>query len=208
MDDSKEKSTQFDLQRLTEYGIDLQAGFGYTGGEERYISALKRYYKAFEGNKQKLREYLDSKDLKNLTITFHSVKSNSKMIGALYVAEGFEALEAAAKNEDMDTINAELIPTLKEYDRLIEVLKPFGESETMNVADELSAEEARETAKQLLAALDDFDEELAAELAEKLSGYPFRITQRGKLREAAEQIGDFMYDNAADLIREILEAIE
>ncbi|MBR2274989.1 MAG: hypothetical protein IJ873_02865, partial [Lachnospiraceae bacterium] len=62
--------------------------------------------------------------------------------------------------------------------------------------------------KQLLAALDDFDDELAAELAEKLSGYPFRITQRGKLREAAEQIGDFMYDNAADLIREILEAIE
>ena len=45
-------------------------------------------------------------------------------------------------------------------------------------------------------------------LAEKLSGYPFRITQKEKLKTAMAYIEDFMYDEAADLIREIYSEIE
>ena len=63
-------------------------------------------------------------------------------------------------------------------------------------------------AKKLLDALDEFDDELAKDLVRKLSGYPFRITQKGKLREAEDQINDFMYEEAAELIREILPEIE
>ena len=47
-----------------------------------------------------------------------------------------------------------------------------------------------------------------SKLAAKLSGYPFRITQKTKLKEATDYISDFMYDEAAALIREILPAIE
>ena len=57
-------------------------------------------------------------------------------------------------------------------------------------------------------ALDDFDDELSLELAKKLLGYPFRITQRDKLNEAIALIEDFMYDEAADIIRDIEPTIE
>ena len=57
-------------------------------------------------------------------------------------------------------------------------------------------------------ALDDFDDDLSAELVAKLGGYPFRITQRQKLKKAADLISDFMYDEAAELIKEIIPSIE
>ena len=94
------------------------------------------------------------------------------------------------------------------YKGVIEVLRPIGEMETVKVAGELTADEARKTADELLAALDDFDDDLSALLAGKLMGYPFRLTQKQKLREAAQYIGDFMYDEAAELIREIIPGIE
>ena len=73
---------------------------------------------------------------------------------------------------------------------------------------EISGEEARQTADKLLAALDDFDDEEAKRLAKILSGYPFRMTQADKLKEAVSFIEDFMYDEAADIIRQIVSTIE
>ena len=63
-------------------------------------------------------------------------------------------------------------------------------------------------AAQLLEALDDFDDDLSAELVKKLSGYPFRLTQKDRLAEAAAFIGDFLYDEAAEIIKEISGEIE
>ena len=57
-------------------------------------------------------------------------------------------------------------------------------------------------------ALDEFDDELSSQLVSKLAGYPFRMTQRQKLDEAADNIGNFLYDEALELIKEIYTAIE
>ena len=57
-------------------------------------------------------------------------------------------------------------------------------------------------------ASDDFDDDLSKQLATKLAGYPFRMTQADKLKEAIAYIDDFMYDEAAQLIREIGQTIE
>ena len=80
--------------------------------------------------------------------------------------------------------------------------------ERLKAEGELTGEEAKETAYKLLAALDDFSDDLAAELISKLAGYPFRITQMNKLQKTADLINDFMYDDAAELIKEIIPSIE
>ena len=43
----------FDLENITGAGIDLKTGFDYTGGQDRYVSALQRYYKSSESNMEK-----------------------------------------------------------------------------------------------------------------------------------------------------------
>ena len=199
---------EFDLNALTELGVDTKTGMEYTGGKEKYLSALQRFYKTSENNRRKVWEFLTAGDMENLSIAVHALKSNAKMLGAADLAEGFEKLELASRENDRDLVSASIDGTMAGYEKLLEVIKPLGEMETIQAPGEISAEEAKKTANALLDALDEFDDELAKALVRKLSGYPFRITQKGKLREAEDQINDFMYEEAADLIREILPAIE
>ena len=199
---------EFDLGALEAKGISTKDGIGFTGGNEKYVSAIQRYFKSYESNRKSVEEFLAAGDTENYAIKVHSLKSNSKMIGANELAGAFEELELAAKEGNTALINEKTQPALALYDRVVEAIRPFGEMESVKVAGEISAEEARDVANRLLEALDDFDDDLSAELARKLSGYPFRLTQKQKLREAADHISDFMYDEAMELIKEIIPAIE
>ena len=193
---------------MNEAGLDTQTGISYTGNSDKYASAVQRFYKNHEKNRAKVEEYFAAKDYENFMITVHALKSNAKMIGAMNLSGRFEALENAAREQDTATIE-ELTPVaLKEYAELIEKLKPVGEMGDVKAADEIPADIARTTVERLLAALDDFDDEEAKKQAKVLSGYPFRLTQAEKLKEAAAFIEDFMYDEAADIIRQIATAIE
>ncbi len=197
-----------DITWLNETGLDTETGITYTGGHEKYISALQRFYKNYEKNTDKVKEFLDARDYESYMITVHALKSNAKMIGARNLSTLFETLETAARNKEIDLIEAQNMIALKEYDALIQKLAPIGSMGDVRAADEISAEVARQTVDKLLAALDDFDDEEAKKQAKILSGYPFRMTQADKLKEAVSFIEDFMYDKAADVIRQIAPAIE
>ncbi|MBQ1547026.1 MAG: Hpt domain-containing protein [Lachnospiraceae bacterium] len=198
----------FDINSLKEIGLDVKLGVSYTGNNDKYVSALQRFYKNFEKNKNNVETFFAEKDYENYMITVHALKSNAKMIGATELSEKFEALETAAKNNDVETIEKDTYTTLASYRALVLKLQPVGEMEEVHAADEISSEVAKETVEKLLEALDDFDDDLSKELVIKLSGYPFRMTQKELLKNAKEQIEDFMYDEAAEIIREIAKTIE
>ncbi len=197
-----------DLGWLDEKGISASDGIGYTGGEEKYIAALQRFYKGYETNRDMVKEMLETQDTEGYCIRVHSLKSNAKMIGAKKLAEAFEELETASRNFDTAFMNEKTAPALEMYAQVIDTIRPIGDMEPVKVSGEITADEARAIADELLEALDDFDDEKSSELIKKLAGYPFRITQKNKLKEAADYIGEFMYDEAADLVRGIISAIE
>ncbi len=197
-----------DINSLKELGIDPDTGIAYTGSRDKFISALQRFYNSYEKNRAKVETALAGSDLENYMIIVHSLKSNAKMIGAVDLSSKFEALEMASKGGDMDTVVRDTPDVLNSYDFLIKALEPIGSAEKVTAADELSVDEAKKVTEELLAALDEYDDELSASLAAKLSGYPFRLTQRDLLKQAAEHIGNFMYDEAADIIRQIADTIE
>ncbi len=199
---------EYDFNWLVSLGIDINAGEKYTGGQDRYVSALQRFYKAYEGNCEKIEKFLDAGDYDNYKIIVHSLKSNALMIGAVSLGKSFEMLEKAAAGKDVYTIEDNNGIVLENYKKLIVGLTPIGEMKRVMAADEITADEAQRTADELLEALDEFDDELSTKLVKKLSGYPFRLTQREKLNEAASMIEDFMYEEAADLIKEIYDTIE
>ncbi len=196
------------INTLAELGLDTDTALGYTGGLERYISAIQRYYNNYEKNRSKVEEFFSAGDYENYMITVHALKSNSRMIGAMDMGKCFEDLEMASRNGDTDFIRAHHAEIVDAYTALIERIRPVGEADAVVAADEISGEEARKVADELLTALDDFDDELATELAKKLTGYPFRPTQKELMKQVIDQIADFMYDEAADLVREVVPAIE
>lgn len=199
---------EYDLQILENGGLSVQDGLGYTGGKEKYISAIQRYFKNYEANRKAVEEFLEKGDTENYMIKVHSLKSNSRMIGALKLGDAFEELENAAKTGDTGIIKDKTSGVLEEYAGIIELIRPIGEAESVAVSGEISADEAKTTAAGVLEALNDYDDIKAKELAIKLSGYPFRITQSQMLKEAIDLISDYSYDEAAELIKKIVPAIE
>ena len=198
---------ELDLSWLEAEEINVEEGISYTGGREKYASALQRYLKSYEKNRRAVEELLSSGDTEGYMIKVHALKSNSRMIGAAGLATAFEELENAAKAGDKAFITERTGEALQKYDGIIEIIKPAGSMEEIHAPDELTAEEAGETADRLLEALDDLDDEKSAGLAAKLKGYPFRPSQKEKLEEAVRCIGDFLYDEASELIREIRPSI-
>ncbi len=199
---------EYDFSWLGGLGIDPETGIAYTGGKDRYLSALQRFYGGYEANRAKVEEFFQQKDIENYMIKVHALKSNAKMIGAASLSAGFERLESAARDGDTDVIEEETGTVLDRYAALVEGLTPIGTMEKVNAAGEISVEEAREIVRVLLAALDDFDDETAASLVKKLSGYPFRLTQKELCKKAETLIGDFLYEEAAAVIQELSGAIE
>ena len=199
---------KMDITWIANAGLDVQTGIGYTGGQDKYISAIKRFYSNYGKNRESIESFKASGDYENYMITVHALKSNSKMIGAGELGSIFEALENAARTGDVQKIEADTDKALSMYETLVGLLKPVEEMGDVRAADEISGDVAKETAEELLKALDDFDDDLSKELIKKLSGYPFRITQKSRLKEASDLVDDFIYEDAAEIIKEIIPAIE
>ena len=198
----------FDVELLLPIGIDVKTGLEYTGGRDKFISAMQRYYKASAGNKAKIKEYLDKGDMENLSIVVHSLKSNSRMIGATSLGTKFETMEYASRNGDVAAVREGIGDVLEEYETILIALAPLGEMDDLKAEGELNADEAKEVVKKLLEALDEFDDDSSTEYAKKLMGYPFRMNQKAKLKDAINFIGDFMYEDAAEIIKEISAEID
>ena len=196
-----------DLGFLKELGIDKEAGLGFTGSEDRYMSALKRYHDAYEKNRVNIEKLFSDKDYENYMIAVHALKSNSRMIGATALGSMFETLEMAARNNEISVIEEKTLMTLEEYEKLYNKLNSVIVKEDDTQAAEISEDEAKDIAAKLLDALDDFDDELSKELVNKLSGFSFNAEIKEKLKEAESYINDFMYDEAAELIKEISPTI-
>ncbi|MCR4586718.1 MAG: Hpt domain-containing protein [Lachnospiraceae bacterium] len=161
-----------DLSFLEGTGLDIKTGIGYTGSEEKYLSALQRYFNNYEKNRTKIEEYYNAGDNENYMITVHALKSNSRMIGATELGDMFEALETAVRNNEVDVIKEKTAKVLSKYAAVIESLKPIGIMGDLKAASEISAEEAKDISEKLLAALDDFDDELSKELVVSFPAIP------------------------------------
>ncbi len=199
---------EIDLGFLEDNEVDIKSGIEYTGGKEKYLSALKRYYQNYEDNREKLEKLWADRDMENYTIQVHALKSNSRMVGTNDLADAFEALEAAAGEGNASFIDENFVMTIEKYSQFAELIKPIVEADIEKPAGEISGEEARELSKELLDTIDEYDDEKSLELAKKLCGYPFRLRQREQMNEAVKLITEFRYDDAADIVREITGSIE
>lgn len=127
--------------RLAAIGVDTQKGLYYSQNDrEFYETLLAQYAKESVDKKRIMTESLGSNDLKSYAIQVHSIKSTSKMIGALDLSEVARGLEVAAKSGDRDYIDANQETMLTMYERVLGAIKdnnaPEQESMTEPVAEE------------------------------------------------------------------------
>ncbi len=104
------------FEALTARGVNVKEGLRYCQNDEAfYLELLSQFVFEAPAKKESLTQSYASRDHSAYTITAHSLKSTSKMIGANSFSETARLLEKAAKGGDQETIDALHGRLLSEY---------------------------------------------------------------------------------------------
>ena len=115
----EEKPADDEYAELRRIGVEVDTGLKYCQNDNEFYHTLLTEYAQGKAEKiENLRKSLESSDWKNYAIHVHSLKSTSKMIGAMLLSDMAAKLEAAANAGDEDTILAGHDPMMDRYDKV------------------------------------------------------------------------------------------
>ncbi len=187
--------------------LDITAGISRCGDREAYLQAVQIYREALAPKRQDIEQYYLSEDWKNYTIQVHSLKSTSRVIGAMELGERAWEMEQAGDAEN-DLLIREKTPALLEM--MDEFAAAFATLQTGSAepddADRPDIDET--TLVEAWQALDDFVQQMDYEDSEfvlqELSDYrlPEEDARTKDLLRTALDGLDWM--KMGDLIREAL----
>lgn len=105
----EEKAEQKELSELEAKlaeikGIDLKDALTNCGNKEILITTLRNYYSSIEDRANELQKYFDEGDWENYGIKVHSLKSTSRLIGAMELSKLAEDLEKYADEKKIEKI--------------------------------------------------------------------------------------------------------
>ncbi len=101
-------------------GIDIETGLNYcSGSEDFYVFLLESYLEEYPEKMGDIKRFYADQDWENYRIVVHSVKSTSKMIGAMDLSEQSLALEMASKDADADFIFAHHDALVEDFNKVI-----------------------------------------------------------------------------------------
>lgn len=183
-------------------GIDVQAGISLSGSIQLYQQILADYYAVIEKKANSIETYVRENNLEAYTIEVHALKSASKLIGALELSQMAARLESCGHAKDWEPIRQETDELLRSYRALIPLLAVYGKIDDNTEEEIYTGEALIEKLAALYDAVDDFDIDLAQEIAEDLKHAKLEEQQamlRNKLCEAVDNVA---YDEAAEIAEE------
>ncbi len=188
-------------------GIDTEQGIEYCGSEEAYEQVLRVYYEGIEDKSASLERLYAQSDWRNYAIEVHSLKSSSRVIGALDLADRAQAVEDAAKAEDETFLRAHHSDLLSDYRSFREILREAvtdisddaGEIRQLPEAEETVAEEIFRRIREAADAMDIDGIEAALKEA---SRYRFRGEDGKRLDEIRKRAESFDYEEISSILRD------
>ncbi len=85
-------------------GIDTATAFENSGSEAMFKMLLEMFYNSIDEKSAEIDGFYEVDDWENYIIRIHALKSSARLIGALELGDGAEALEMAGKSGDIDYI--------------------------------------------------------------------------------------------------------
>lgn len=214
--------TVFTKSRLLQEGIDLETGLSYFGGNiKAYRDTMKDILMDCTKKVFLIEKYLSEEDLKNFAIEAHSVKSVAATIGATVFSGIAKECELKAKAGDKEYVKEhgsyfvrKYVEFLSSIESLLQEERSFenegkgtdGESEEHS-GEQLSDKEIKNIIDEAIAALDDYEADIAADKIKQLLSQKRRVDMVDKLYKARELVDDFEYDEAIKVLKEAGNAL-
>ena len=138
---AKDEKTGNEFSGLDKANIDVSAGLAYCQNNDAlYKSLLEEYVISYEEKEKSIQKYYDNRDWKNYAVVAHSLKSSSKMIGAIDLSDLAANLEKAADEErtsDITDDHVKMMELYKETVKAINSLISDADKKTEKSADEI-----------------------------------------------------------------------
>lgn len=185
--------------------IDVEAGLVHCGTKSSYMSTLKIYLDTSAQNADEIERLWEERDLKNVTIRVHALKSTSRIIGAVSLGEHAAELEKAGDMGDVEKLEKELPVLIEDYRRLASALAPLNDAGKMDPADDTRQLASEDFLNEAYAALAEFsasfDFDSVTHVVESLGSYRMPEEEQERYERLVKAVDNYDYD----LIPGILE---
>lgn len=106
--------------------LDTGKGLAFSGGDEQmYRQLLKNWSDAYMESGYTIQKSAKDGDMNAHRIATHSLKSSSRMVGALILGNMAEKAEHAARDGDLDFVRANVADLLAEYGKAVEAASTY-----------------------------------------------------------------------------------
>ncbi len=127
---SKEESTptgneKGNVEYLKSQGVDLDKALELLGDMEMYNDTVNDFVSEIDNKINDIKKFHDASDMPNYAILVHSLKSDSKYIGLMHLAELAYNHEMASKGNDVNYVNEHYDELMKEANKMIQVIKNY-----------------------------------------------------------------------------------
>ena len=173
-------------------GLDVKRAMEFLGNENLFWSVLKEYYRVIDKKCAMIQEYEQKEQWKEYTVEVHALKSASKQIGALDLAQVAEQMEAAGNAGNAALIHKITPGMLEEYMFYKGILAPY----FVKHEEEQSGRAAKNDEMSVLfgemkEAMENLDMDAMEKVIKDMGQYSYSDAQRDifeKLKNAVEDI--------------------
>ena len=134
-----------DINLLTSNGIDVNHGLELLGDMEMYNSVMKDFLTDYDRRMKKISEYKNSSDMANYAIEVHSLKSDSKYLGFMTLADLAYKHEMASKAGDINSVVLHYDELVKEANRIIQVVRVYLDGDNITAPPTIEADKTVNT---------------------------------------------------------------
>ncbi|MCR5216041.1 MAG: PocR ligand-binding domain-containing protein [Lachnospiraceae bacterium] len=200
------ESKEVSLMNLEIGDLDISHALQLLGTEDLFWTVLKEYYHYIPSKASSIEKHYREKDIANYTIEVHALKSASRQIGAIRLADLAALLEKAGNSRDLDTIERQTETLLHMYRNYEMVLAPFFQekpSDEKNVSKEKITKEELETYfTKIREALDDLNLTEMEEICNQMQQQSFPEDQEAYLSRLLEATNQMDVDECSNIVEE------
>ena len=180
--------------------LDTDAGIEHFGRVSNYVEMLAAYSAASEQSAKEIETLWEQRDLKSLTIKVHAVKSPSRAIGALKLADLAQILENAGDIGDRETLNSGLGELVERYRALGQQLSPLLERPDENTLPAISEEELKKAYTAIKEFIQMYDFDNVCTIVKTFGDYNIPDSEKERCKALMEAVRTFDYDKIPDIL--------
>ena len=190
-------------------GLDVKKAMEFLGNEELFWSVLKEYYRVIDKKSTLISEYEQKERWKEYTVEVHALKSASRQIGALELAQVAEQMEAAGNAGNAALIHKITPGMLEEYTFYKGILAPyFVKEEEAQSGRAAEKGEMSELFDQMKDAMENLDMDAMEEVVKNMSQYSYSDAQHGIFEKLKNAVEDIDTEKCEEIIAEWKKELE